>query len=172
MTPDFPHTIRMRLAELNFFLFLHDVAKSLPCWLSQFRKAKLRQPTGQRILIEKPDNQNNSKKCFPALLILNIFVWKFQGFDQLEAMAEILTKKVRFLGDLKTPKCLSEINWPLVIAREPDFLFKHTATYWWEWCTIFNQFFLPFFFCSVNNIGLHWISMEFYPKDRSHQYGG
>ena len=26
---------------------LHDVAKSLPCWLSQFRKGKLRQPTGQ-----------------------------------------------------------------------------------------------------------------------------
>ena len=25
-----------------------DVALSLPCWLSQFRKAKLRQPTGQR----------------------------------------------------------------------------------------------------------------------------
>ena len=26
-----------------------DFAKSLPCWLSQFRKAKLRQPTGQRL---------------------------------------------------------------------------------------------------------------------------
>ena len=73
---------------------------------------------------------------------------------------------------MKTPICLSEINWPLVIAREPDFLFKHTATYWWEWCTIFNQFFLPFFFCSVNNICLHWISMEFCPKDRNHQSWG
>ena len=34
----------------------------------------------------------------------------------LEAMAEILQKKVRFLGDLnlKTPKFHSDINWPLV----------------------------------------------------------
>ena len=32
----------------NFLLLRHDVALSLPCWLSQFRKAKLRQPTGQR----------------------------------------------------------------------------------------------------------------------------
>ena len=30
-------------------MLLADVAKSLPCWLSQFRKAKLRQPTGQRL---------------------------------------------------------------------------------------------------------------------------
>ena len=28
---------------------LPDVAKSLPCWLSQFRKATLRQPAGQRL---------------------------------------------------------------------------------------------------------------------------
>ena len=48
MMPDFPHNIRIRLARLNFFLS-RDVAKSLPCWLSQFRKAKLRQPTGQRL---------------------------------------------------------------------------------------------------------------------------
>ena len=30
------------------FLLHPDIALSLPCWLSQFRKAKLRQPTGQR----------------------------------------------------------------------------------------------------------------------------
>ena len=47
MIPDFPHNIRIRLAQLNFFLLLPDVG--LPCWLSQFRKAELRQPTGQRL---------------------------------------------------------------------------------------------------------------------------
>ena len=36
MIPDFPHDIRIRLAQLNFFLLHPDVAKSLPCWLSQF----------------------------------------------------------------------------------------------------------------------------------------
>ena len=36
MIPDFPHNIRIRLARLNFFLLCPDVAKSLPCWLSQF----------------------------------------------------------------------------------------------------------------------------------------
>ena len=33
----------------NFCLLCPDIAKPLPCWLSQFRKAKLRQPTGQRL---------------------------------------------------------------------------------------------------------------------------
>ena len=47
----------------------------------------------------------------------------FFRFDQLEAMAEILTKKVHFLGDLKTPK-LRLSNWPLVIAREPEFFIQ------------------------------------------------
>jgi hypothetical protein len=51
--PDFPHNIRIRL-EKSFFLLRPDVALSLPCWLSQLRKAKLRQPTGQR--------QSNIKK--------------------------------------------------------------------------------------------------------------
>ena len=47
MIPDFPHNIRIRLTLLIFLLH-PDVVKSLPCWLSQSRKAKLRQPTGQR----------------------------------------------------------------------------------------------------------------------------
>ena len=39
MVPVFPHNIRIRLAQLNFFFWLcPDVAKSLSCWLSQFRK--------------------------------------------------------------------------------------------------------------------------------------
>ena len=43
MIPDFPHNIRIRLARLIFLLLCPDVAQPLPCWLSQFRKAKLRQ---------------------------------------------------------------------------------------------------------------------------------
>ena len=41
--PHFPHNIRIRLAQLKFFLLHPDVALSLTCWLSQFRKAKLSQ---------------------------------------------------------------------------------------------------------------------------------
>ena len=36
MILDFPHNIRIRLAQLKFCLLHPDVAKSLPCWLSQF----------------------------------------------------------------------------------------------------------------------------------------
>ena len=49
MIPDFPHNIRIRLAQLKFFLLPPDIAKSLPCWLSQFSFSKLRQPTWQRL---------------------------------------------------------------------------------------------------------------------------
>ena len=49
MILDLPHIIRIRLAWLIFLLLLRpDVAKALPCWLSQFSFSKLRQPTGQR----------------------------------------------------------------------------------------------------------------------------
>ena len=42
--------IRNFLVALKLFFLLHpDVAKSLPCWLSQFSFSKLRQPTGQRL---------------------------------------------------------------------------------------------------------------------------
>ena len=30
MIPDFPHDIRIRMAQLNFFLLRPDIAKSLP----------------------------------------------------------------------------------------------------------------------------------------------
>ena len=49
MIPDIPDNIRVRLAKLNFLFVASDVAKSLPWCLSQFRKAKLRQPKGQRL---------------------------------------------------------------------------------------------------------------------------
>jgi hypothetical protein len=42
MIPDFPHNISIRLARLKFFLLGPEVALSLPCWLSQFRKANVR----------------------------------------------------------------------------------------------------------------------------------
>ena len=49
MIPEFPQNIRIRLAKLKL-LFLHpEVAKCLPFWMSQLIKAKLRQPTGQRV---------------------------------------------------------------------------------------------------------------------------
>ena len=35
MIPEFPHDIRIRLTRLEFFLLRPDVAKSLPCWLSE-----------------------------------------------------------------------------------------------------------------------------------------
>ena len=43
MTPDFPHNIRIRLAQLKKKMLRPDIA------LSQFRKAKLGQPIGQRL---------------------------------------------------------------------------------------------------------------------------
>ena len=49
MIPDFPHNVRIRLAQLKKKLLHPDVAKSLSCWLSQFSFSKLRQPTGQRL---------------------------------------------------------------------------------------------------------------------------
>jgi hypothetical protein len=66
--PDFPHNIRIRLAQLNFLLFHPDVAKSLPCWLSQFRKARLRQPTGQRL-----SNIRTQQKIFSIGQILFLY---------------------------------------------------------------------------------------------------
>ena len=66
MTPDFPHNIRIRLAQLKFFLLRPDVAKSLPCWLSQFRKAELSQPTGQR----QSNVRTQQKKSIVPILFL------------------------------------------------------------------------------------------------------
>ena len=36
LIPDFSIDIRIRLAELNFFLLLPIFANFLPCWLAQF----------------------------------------------------------------------------------------------------------------------------------------
>ena len=67
MIPDFPDDIRIRLATLNFFLLHPDVAKSLPCWLSQFSFSKLRQPTGQRQ--SNIRTQQKSFNCYEESLV-------------------------------------------------------------------------------------------------------
>ena len=65
MIPDYPQNIRIRLARL-FFLFPPDVVLSLPYWLSQFIKAKLRQPTGQR----QSNVRTQQKKIIGPILFL------------------------------------------------------------------------------------------------------
>ena len=43
MIPDFPHNMyKDKIGQIDSFLLRPDVAKFLPCWLSQFRNAKLR----------------------------------------------------------------------------------------------------------------------------------
>ena len=63
MMPDFPINKRIRLAQWIFFF----IAKPLPCWLSQFRKAKLRQPTGQR-----RSNVSQNNLGFMVLILMYI----------------------------------------------------------------------------------------------------
>ena len=58
MIPDFPHNIRIRLARL-FFLLHPDIALSLPCWLFQFKKYTLRQPTGLRLCNIRTSQKNS-----------------------------------------------------------------------------------------------------------------
>ena len=75
MIPDFPHNIRIRLAWLKDFLLCPDIAMSLPFWLSQFRKAKLRQPTGQC--------QEATKKDFNWANLL-LILWGKSGIIKFE----------------------------------------------------------------------------------------
>ena len=60
MILDFPNNIRVRLAQLIFFYCPPDIAKSLPCWLSQFWKARRRQPTRQRLSNIRTQQTKNS----------------------------------------------------------------------------------------------------------------
>ena len=85
MIPDFPHNIRIRLDQLNFFLLRPDVALSLPCWLSQFRKAKLRQPTGQR--------QSNVRTHQKKILIRPIL---FLCYEESLVLSNLNSKLLRF----------------------------------------------------------------------------
>ena len=59
MIPDFPHNIyKNMIGPIEFFLFRPDVAKTLPCWLSQFRKAT------------ETANRTQQKKSIGPILLL------------------------------------------------------------------------------------------------------
>ena len=97
MIPDFPHNIRIRLAELKKKMFLPAVAKSLPCWLSQFRKAKVRQPTGQRL-----SNVRVQQKKFQ--------LGQSYSYIKKESLvsSNLNSKQLRFLGVRPTLHILSK----------------------------------------------------------------
>ena len=103
MIPDFPTTIRIRLAKLNFFLLRPDVAKFLPCWLSQFRKAKLRQPTGQRL--------SNVRTQQTKISIGPIF---FSYYEESLVSSNLNSKQLSFQGPhpiIFIPLLLSDFSW-------------------------------------------------------------
>ena len=87
MIPDFPHNIRIRSAQLNFFLLRPDVAKSLPCWLSQFSFSKLRQPTGQRL--SNVRTQQTKISIGPIL---------FLYYEESLVSSNLNSKQLRFQG--------------------------------------------------------------------------
>ena len=64
-----------------------DVAKSLPCWLSQFRKAKLRQPTGQRL-----SNVRVQPKKISIVPILFLY------YEESLVSSNLNSKQLRFHG--------------------------------------------------------------------------
>ena len=49
--------------------------KGLPCWLSQFSKTKLRQPTGQNFFLP---SQRNFPISFKPKVVIAKFIWKMQ----------------------------------------------------------------------------------------------
>ena len=65
MIPDFPHNIRIRLDHLKFFLLRPDIAKSLPCWLSQF--------SVDATVIESRQHQLGQMADIPSLLTSSVF---------------------------------------------------------------------------------------------------
>ena len=77
--PDFPHNnpIRIRLVQLKKLLH-PDVALSLPHCLSQFRKAKLRQPTGH-------SNVRMQQKHFAIQPILFLYYKESLGSSNLNS---------------------------------------------------------------------------------------
>jgi hypothetical protein len=87
MIPDFPHNIRKRLDNWNFCFLRPGVAKSLPCWLSQCRKAKLRQPKGQRL-----NNVRAKQRKFSIGLILFLYC------KESPVLSNLNSKQLRFDG--------------------------------------------------------------------------
>ena len=78
---DFPHNTRIRFAQLKTFLLHPDVAKSLPCWLSQFSFSKLRQPTGQRL---SNIRMQQTKISIVTILFLPYVLWGKSGVIKFE----------------------------------------------------------------------------------------
>ena len=62
------------LKEMGKFLW-EDREKVLPCWLSQFTFAKLRQPTGQTFFLP---SQRNFPISFKPKVAIAEFFWKMQ----------------------------------------------------------------------------------------------
>ena len=92
---------------------------------------------------------------YPSAFIL--LIW-----SKLETRAEVLTKKVYFLGDLKMPKFLSEINWPM-IHRKTLWSCVKVILFWFNHSFKFKsshilKFFKnnSIFFESKYNDTLHW----------------
>ena len=86
MMPDFLHNIRIRLAQLKFFL-RPDLAKSLPCLLSQFSFSKLRELTGQRL-----SNVRKQQK------IISIGPILFLCYEESLVSSNLNSKQLRFHG--------------------------------------------------------------------------
>ena len=81
MIPDFPHNIRIRVAQLIFF------AKSLSSWLSQFSISKLRQPRGQRL--SNVRTQQNKISIGPILFLYH---------EESILSSNLNSKELRFHG--------------------------------------------------------------------------
>ena len=70
----------------KILLLRPDIAKSLPCWLSQFRKAELRQPSGQRL----SNIRVQQKKSIGPILFLY--------YEESLVSSNLNSKQLRFHG--------------------------------------------------------------------------
>ena len=93
MAPDFPHVIKIRLTPLIFLFWLRpDFAKSLPCFLSQFRL-------------------RSSKKLQCNLIKTNILFWPGRMMDLKKSRRSIImTAMVGRAGEHITDTHISETD--------------------------------------------------------------
>ena len=75
------------MGQIENFFVCPNVAKSLPCWLFQFRKAKLRQPTGQRL-----SNVRGQQKEISIVPIL------FLCYEESLVSSNLNSKQLKFHG--------------------------------------------------------------------------
>ena len=84
-------------------MFRPDVAKSLPCWLSQFSFSKLRQPTGQRL--SNVRMQQTKMSIVPILFLCNMRkVWCHQIWIQNILVFMVLILMYVWLPTISSPK--------------------------------------------------------------------